>query len=275
MYPINEDTLSFTTTAMPRPDIIEKTYASASRMLLDIDLKKCTLYINIDNFPNHECSEKKEEVIKIARKYFGNVIPNMPESPNFANAVKWCFSRIETYYNFHLEDDWEILTPMKINNFNQFFIPPHVQQVALRAWKFAGSNFWLSPSFMRGTFCRTVADKMNNEQNPEIQIRGMKGQFKNDAFITFPFDHRAVVLRDLGRNWMKVQNFNRGDANFTAWQVREEGKGIQKLADQNAQIPKYMCPRTLSKHVAMNNKAMNRAQAQRQRTIKLRRKGNK
>jgi hypothetical protein len=271
MYPITEETLTFTTTAMPRPELIEKTYASFQRMLLDIDIKKCTLFINIDSFPNQEDKAKKDDVISIARRYFGNVIPNTPVTGNFPLAVKWCFSKIETYYNFHLEDDWELLTPFKVSLFNQFFVAPHVQQVAFRAWKHAGSDFWLSPSFIRGSFCRAIAEKMNDAENPEVQIRRIKNEYKNESFLSFPFDHRAVVLKDLGREWMKSQNFNRGDFNFVTWEMREKGKGIQRLADQNAQIPSNMFPFGVNKQVSMNNKMYARNQTQKM--IKLRKRG--
>jgi hypothetical protein len=240
MYPIDENTLSFTTTAMPRPELLKITYDSFVKNFQDFDFKKVTLYLNIDSFPDKNNDHKREEVAALARQYFGNVIVNMPSSPNFAAAVKWCFSKIETYYNFHLEDDWELLMQFKVGSFNQFFIPSHVQQVALRAWKHGKSDFWLSPSFMRGTFCREMSEKMNISDNPEVQIRDLKNNYRKESFLYFPFDARGVILKDLGRTWMRDKKYNRGEKNFTKWAIREEGKGIQRLADQNAQIPPGM-----------------------------------
>jgi hypothetical protein len=242
MYPLSEKTLSFTSTAMPRPDVVEKTYESFTKNLQGISFKDVTLYLNIDNFPDISEEDNRNRVADIARKYFGNVILNMPEKPNFANAVKWCFSKIETYYNFHLEDDWELLTPLKVSSFNQFFISPHVQQVALRAWKSAGASFFLSPSFIRGSFCRIVANKINEGDNPEIQIRNMNHGFDTKSFLYFPFDRREVILRDLGRPWIMGSRFDRGSSHFTQWSIRQPGKGVQRLADQNSQISKEMAP---------------------------------
>lgn len=269
MYPITEKTLTFTTTAMPRPEIIDQTYASFSRHFLEFDFKQATLLLNIDSFPDKRDDHKRQEVADVARKYFGNVIVNMPENPNFAAAVKWCFSKIETYYCFHLEDDWELLTPFKVSIFNQFFVPPHVQQLAFRAWKNVKSNFWLSPCFLRGTFCREIAEKMNIVDNPEVQIRTLCGGYKPEGFLYFPFDHRAVILKDLGRNWMKEKGFNRGERNFTQWHTVEEGKGFQRLADQNAQIPKEMLSPNPNDRKAI---ALNRwvKSYEKQRTYKLR-----
>jgi hypothetical protein len=35
---------------------------------------------------------------------------------------------------------------------------------------------------------------------------------------------------------MKSKSYNRGDKDFTQWEIRENGKGIQRLVDQNGQI---------------------------------------
>jgi len=270
MFPIDVNTLSFTTTAMPRPELIKSTYDSFTKNLQDFDFRKATLYLNVDSYPDKLEDYKRQEVVDIARQYFGNVIVNLPDYPNFSAAVKWCFSKIETFYNFHLEDDWELLMPFTVSSFNQFFIPPHVQQVALRAWKHVKSDFWLSPCFMRGSFCREMAEKMNISDNPEVQIRTLKNNYRKESFLYFPFDTKGVVLKDLGRTWMRNKNYNRGDKNFTQWNIREEGKGIQRLADQNGQIPPGMLSSGNDKMSAMEKWSQNYAK---QRAIKLSRRG--
>lgn len=272
MYPITEKTLSFTTTAMPRPELLKATYDSFTKNLQGIDFKQVTLYLNIDRFPDGRDDHKREEVAAIARTYFGNVIVNMPETPNFASAIKWCFSKIETYYNFHLEDDWELLAPFKVSSFNQFFIAPHVQQVALRAWKNVQQDFWLAPSFIRGTFCREMGEKLNTSDNPEVQLRNLKNQYRKESFIYFPFDNSSVVLKDLGRPWIMASGYNRGNKHFVQWAIREEGKGIQRLADQNEQIPKGLLPNApIDKRTAAMNKWVKNFE--KQRAIRLSRRG--
>lgn len=272
MYPITEQTLSFTTTAMPRPELARITYESFTRNMQDFNFKLATLYLNVDGFPDNPENEKRKEVADIARNYFGNVILSTPEAPNFASALKWCFSQVETIYNFHLEDDWELLSPIRVSSFNQFFISPHVQEVSLRAWKSAGNNFFLSPSFIRGSFCKTVAAKIVGSDNPEVQIRNMDHGFNNKSFLYFPFDRRNVILKDLGRPWMMSSKYDRGTQHFTQWSIREPGKGIQKLADQNAQIPKEFQPNqpTDKKVEGMNRWVRD---YEKQRAIKLSRRG--
>ena len=205
MIPINENTLSFTTTAMPRPEIVKATYDSFTKNLHGLDFKKVTLYINIDSFPGRRDDHKRQEVVEIAKYYFGNVVVNMPDIPSFAAAVKWCFSKVQSPYNFHLEDDWELVTPCHLSTFNQFFIPSHVQQVALRLRGNVRQDFFLWPSFIRGEFCLEMSEKMNSTDNPEVGIRDIKsrdGIYRKESFVMYPFDAQSSVVRDIGREWI-------------------------------------------------------------------------
>lgn len=49
---IDETSLSFTTTAMPRPELVRKVYESFTQNLAGLNLKQVALYINIDRSPN-------------------------------------------------------------------------------------------------------------------------------------------------------------------------------------------------------------------------------
>jgi hypothetical protein len=69
-----------------------------------------------------------------------------------------------------LEDDWELLC--EIPEFViDFFDNPKIMQVGLRASRNSTPRFVLSPSIMRGSFCRGLIDKINVYKNPEEQIR--------------------------------------------------------------------------------------------------------
>lgn len=130
-------TLSFTCTAMPRSDLFEKTINSFFNKFMDINFKDITLFINIDPFPDNPNNNERNKIIDISTKYFGKVISNLPDSPNFAKAVKWVWAKTETKYIFHLEDDWELLAPFSINNLIHYFYNPKIKEVSFRAWKTA------------------------------------------------------------------------------------------------------------------------------------------
>jgi hypothetical protein len=249
MYPINEDTISFTTTAMPRPEIIEKTYSSFCSRLGGLDYKRVRLYLNVDPLPDDQANERRAQVIEVGRRFFGQVVANIPEKPNFANAVKWAFSQPTTHYVFHLEDDWELMLPLKIQSFAQFFNNEHVQQVALRAWKIQGGNFFLSPSIIRSSFSRLIAEKMNENTNPEVQIRTLRDPQRH-LFFYFPFDKHNVILRDLGRHWLSDAMYVRGGKDFVQWTKRLPTDPTPRVVDQNEQVPKaYNLPQGKDKHI--------------------------
>lgn len=253
MAAFDENHLSFTTTAMPRPEILKATYDSFKKNLQGIDFRKYTLYLNVDSYPDKKEDFKRQEVVNIAKEYFGNVVVNLPENPNFASAIKWCFSKIETPYNFHLEDDWELLIPIQVSSLIDFFDQSHIQQVALRAWRRPKSFFWLSPSFLRGSFCREMAEKMNDHDNPEGQIRTLKVKYRKKSFLYFPFDINSVILKDLGRNWIKNQNYIRRVGNFVQWDIKKDGEPAQKIGDQNGQISIDSIHPNITKKTFRNN----------------------
>lgn len=224
MNNINENTLSVTTTAMPRPEILEATYASFTKNLSGIDFRKVSLYINIDSFPENRDAYKKQAVVEIARHFFGNVVVNMPETPCFSAAVQWCFSKVTTPYNLHLEDDWELVDPIRLSVINQFFILPRIQQVAFRSRGDVRQDFFLCPSIIRGSFCREMAEKMTGTENPEVEIRAIKNRdkiYRKESFMMYPFDTQALIVRDLGRSWIKESGYVRGGTHFTTWSVND------------------------------------------------------
>ena len=226
MPPINETTLTFTTTAMPRPEILSRTYDSFTRNLLGLDFKKITLFLNIDRLPGGDDEDRRREVLEVARHYFGTVIVNTPKTSSFSAAVNWCFSQLNTPFNFHLEDDWELLVPIKISMIETLFQPEHIQQVALRSRENVRQDFWLCPALARSEFCRKMARQMNLTENPEVEIRRLKNEdcaYDKSHFVYFPFDFKAMIVQDLGRPWMRSSAFNRGSTHFTSWSIRSPG----------------------------------------------------
>lgn len=215
----NSDNMCFTTTAMPRPDLLEKTYSSFQSHIPWLDFKQMTLYLNIDRFPyNPEPQIEVEDIEKvksIASRFFGNVVVNMGHSC-FPQAVKWIFTQANNEFVFNLEDDWELLCDLP-SYVVDFFDDPKVLQVGFRAWKRSDARFVLSPSILRTSFCNFVGNKMHTRRNPEEQIRGINAHDPKQSFVYWPFESDKVILRDLGRNWIKTSCFSRGLDDFTQW----------------------------------------------------------
>jgi len=236
----NSQNICFTTTAMPRPELLLQTYASFRKNLPWLDFKKIELFINIDRFPHtiDDAEKKTDEVIRVANEFFGKVTYNRHHFSNFPQAVKWIFSQPQTEYVFNLEDDWELLCELP-EYFVDFFKNPKILQVGLRATKRSDPRFVLSPSIMRASFCREMSAKLNTSKNPEEQIRSYVAHMVHESFAYWPYESEKVVLKDLGRAWMKNTPFARGMDSWTSWRflpniitrARE-----QMIQDQNVEI---------------------------------------
>lgn len=215
----NSENTCVTTTAMPRPELLDITYKSFQKHMPWLDFKKMTLFLNIDRFPGgHEPVIEEEnigKVLSIASSYFGTVVSNIGYSC-FPKAVKWVFSQVNKEFVFNLEDDWELLCDIPESSVS-FFENSKIIQVGYRAWKRNDPRFVLSPSFIRSSFCSLVASKMNDGRNPEEQIRGLNPFKTDESFIYWPFETDKVLLKDLGRSWIKTSCFGRGLDDFVRW----------------------------------------------------------
>lgn len=212
--------LDFTTTAMARPEIVEKTYQSFTSKLAGVDYRRSTLFINIDPLPSEG---NRDAVVKVARKYFGKVVANQPRKPNFTAAINWLWSNATADYIFHLEDDWILTETVQIGKLMKYFgREPELMTVALRAYKYHYDKIVLSPSLMKRDFYSRVGGKLDESINPEIQLRGRNfglvmpetGQ-RTKKVIAYP---KRVICRDIGRKWIKGTGYTKPPkAHFTSW----------------------------------------------------------
>lgn len=216
----NSNNTCVTTTAMPRPELLEITYNSFQKNIPWLSFKDMTLYLNIDKFPTDiegDMETKIEKTIATANKYFGNVIVNIGYSC-FPKAVKWVFSSANKDFVLNLEDDWELLCEVP-SYFQDFFENPDIMQVGLRAWKKSDPRFVLSPSILRTSFCNKVASLIHDFRNPEEQIRGVN-PYNNKLskhFIYWPYESEKVILKDMGREWLRNSIYGKDGCDFTKW----------------------------------------------------------
>jgi len=124
-----KDHITFTTTAMVRPEILEQTYSNF-QICLDIDMKDFNLRLNVDPLPK---KKKVDQVITVAKKFFKHVDYNVSTNASFPGAVKWCWGDLNTKYIFHLEDDWELTRRIILSDLYQMLEnAKHINQVLLR-----------------------------------------------------------------------------------------------------------------------------------------------
>lgn len=221
--------ITFTTTATIRPGLIDQTYSSFSKQILDVNLKTCELIINVDPMPVNNLSDRLK-VIEVAKKYFGKVTPNFPEKPNFPNALKWVWQTTKTEYIFNLEDDWLLNTPIRISNLISILSKnQNAIGVSLNAYLFGKDpfRFRLSPCLIKGDWARQAATYLTSDKCPEQQIRHSLPVNLRRPMLNFPEysnpSHGKIIVQDTGRAWRSnlglIRN-NGGTGNFTTWEKK-------------------------------------------------------
>ena len=216
--------IEFTTTAVNRPEVLDKTYSSFRKNLLGVDMSECTLNINIDPIPDGD----RQGVIDVCNKYFKETRCNLPDEPNFTNAYSWIFSSARTDVIFNLEDDWQLIKPVDISPFIEMLRNnEELMEVALRAYVYDYETLPLSPSLMHRRYYGAIAGNLDSSKSPEIQLRGEKfgivmpckksGIGPKGRLIVHP--KKEIVLKDLGRNWIAGTKFSRPKrkCDFTTW----------------------------------------------------------
>jgi hypothetical protein len=208
--------LDFTTTATVRPEIHETTFSTFSKNLKGIDLKECTLYMNIDPLPS---TEGREEVASVAEKYFGKVVYNMPDTPNFTRAYNWVWSNAKSEVIFNLEDDWALKREVDIIELlKEFKKNDNLYQVILRAYPYEYKKIVTSPCLMHERFYKAVGGNFDENVNSEVQLRGENFGLKlpspehkipvDGKIITHPDN---IIVKDIGRQWRDSRGFKRTD----------------------------------------------------------------
>lgn len=223
--------MDFTTTAMARPHIIDRTFNSFSKNLAGINLKECRLLINIDPLPPEI---KRKQVVSVAKKYFKEVHHNYPKKANFTAACNWIWANATTKYIFHLEDDWELVKRVSVPRLLDYFEKnEELLQVVLRAYKYRYKTCALSPSIIHRKMYSAVGGKLDTKINPEAQLRGKRfgiemptrrGTLNKRKLIVYPEAIKSVVLSDIGRRWINKTKYRKGGAGkkarFLTWETK-------------------------------------------------------
>jgi len=224
--------MDFTTTAVARHAVFDRTLASFSKNLKGVDMKECRLVVNVDPLP---AKGDRQAVVDVAKKYFKEVKYNFPSKANFTAAYNWILSNAETEYIFNLEDDWELFVPINVNKIINCFKDKNMLQVLLRAYRYHYRTCALSPGIWHRRFYSAVGGNLKTDLNPEAQLRGERfgivmptsggkkgGISYKGRIAVFPQGVRQVVLKDLGRKWINKSPYKKSGAgkkaHFITWE---------------------------------------------------------
>lgn len=207
--------ITFCTTAMPRPEILEATYKSFSANLKGIDLSEQKLLLNIDPVSSKDLDSRIEMTKDVAGKYFGDVEVRVPDEPNFTAAVDWCWTTADTEFVFHLEDDWELRQEVDVQEAIEKMRTGGLKHTILRAYSYNYQKMALSPNITHRDYYKRFAGDFIQSINPEIQLR--KPFVKKEEIMVI--GSKPIVF-DLGRQWIKGEPFKKpkNKGNFTKWE---------------------------------------------------------
>jgi len=187
------------------------------------------LIINIDPIGD-EVSPMK--VVDVAKHFFDEVEFNIPDEPNFAQAVRWCWGRTTSEFIFHLEDDWTLSKQINMNklislmNNNQDMVGLRfpkdrlykVDNNSTKKGFIKNNKLLLNPMLYRGSFIRGIASKMGIKDNPERQLR-RKYKLSKDKYVgIYCGAGVGEYISHIGRKWQRQSNYHkRKGSNFITW----------------------------------------------------------
>jgi hypothetical protein len=242
------DRIDITMTAMLRPSILKRTLEGIVNHIVD-DQNRFRLIINID--PLGE-KVKPGKVVKMAKRYFENVIYNISDEASFPKAVKWVWGKSKAPFIFHFEDDWlvnrdiNIRDMIKILNNNE-----HLSSLRLYKYKtprkkrfktfscmwiyneegFYVATDWkrqfgLNPILIKRKFIDEALPRMKDNVNPEKQFRSTKKYMVpiirrwNYGIYTKPGN--KPLITDIGRRWINKTKYRKPTAGkFLTWTKKQ------------------------------------------------------
>jgi hypothetical protein len=221
-------------TSTIRPKILEITLKSFLTNMLK-DQSKFRLIINID--PIGENLSQKV-ILKVAKKYFDDIIHNYPKEPSFTKAVHWCWSKATSKYIFHLEEDWRLLIPINIYSMITILESyPKLSTLRLNKGNSGRNKFGvkhgfiyypklsLNPSLIKTEFIKPILPLMNLKRNPEKQLRIVNSPPGISEYLSlwthgiYVKDSIGKVVQDIGRDWMRNSSYTK-KTGFLKWEKK-------------------------------------------------------
>ena len=242
--------IDITMTAVLRTGILDETLKTISEKVCK-DRDGFRLIINVD--PIGE-DIKPMKVIKVARKYFDDVVYNIAKKPSFPKAVKWVWSQATAPYILHWEDDVNILRPIDVDHMIKI-LKNHEKLSSLRLFKkatppikkgfYTFECFWhynkegfylasdwkkqfgLNPILIKSAFIREAVPKMVDDTNPEKQFRFSRKYMRpliqkwTYGIYARPGEKRLIDGRK-GERWKQKMKLNKPvGKTFLKWEAKK------------------------------------------------------
>jgi hypothetical protein len=233
--------IDITMTCVPRKELLYRTLNSFMLNLFKSN-EDYRLIINLD-MSKHDDVCTVEEALEIIYLFFDKeqVIYKVAKTPHFTKAVKWCFSKIKSKYVFHLEDDWELIKPLEMQDLIDILDSKRtLKEVSLRktstklpmyypeegAYFIDTNKITYNPGLHRGAFLKRVGKALDIKRNPEAQVRDpatdeMAKIINNAKFAVYNSPDNPFVA-DTGTGWKRARGIKKRKSSsttrgFTIW----------------------------------------------------------
>lgn len=245
--------IDITITAMSRPEILRRTLDSfCSKMLRPHMSIINNVFINID--PGGTATQR--DTAKVCSEFFSpkKITTHLPYEASFPKAFIWTWRQALTTNSacvLHLEDDWELLTPvdayqmfillhlypdLSVLRLSAFRSGTHIMKCWDKLISWNGTFFEVPPnlrgllgfcghpSLVRKDFIKHVLPHLDDTRNPEKQIKGKHPKFgqyiMSHRFGVYHGQDQPPTIKDIGRRWMIDNGFKKAGSKawFTRWE---------------------------------------------------------
>lgn len=247
--------IDITITATIRPEILQRTLKSFWENMFE-GKPDVRIIINIDNIGTRGFTQF--DCLSVVSQFTSNYKTNMPLSPSFPKAFKWCWEQVNADWVFHLEDDWALNRPVVLDemiakmeedeglvdlrlsmfrstnenckNWNLFY-PWDEEGGYFRCpdeYKSVGA-FAGHPSLLRGDWVRKAVGCLNDRDNPEKLLSHTPELVDGYKFGVWIGQNQLPLIQDIGRDWRKKEGIGKQGkaAVFTKWE-KDGGKEGEK-----------------------------------------------
>jgi len=234
-----------TITATKRLDVLFKTLSSFMENLLW--KTDCEAIVNIDPVGDAHSAEK---VLRVVELFLPVKQSREAIQPDFSEAFRYTWNMVDAPWVFHLEDDWELLQKVDIEEMAQILeeendlallrLPQFVStKDKMKNWdKFfpwngkyfecpdelrQGVGFCGHPSLIKGEFVKTAAPLIKRGSNPEKQFHHDNTELVEEVmkwrYGVFSKPNSPNYIKDLGREWMVKSGWKKegSKAYFINW----------------------------------------------------------
>lgn len=231
------------TTATLRPEILKKTYSSFREKLIKDEPVR--IILNVDPVGD-DCDPK--EVVDIAMEIFKGapIVWNVPKTPGFSKAFRWCWEQAVCDFVLNLEDDWELLEEIDLNYMKEllsadeilaslripFFAAEEKRMVNWNTEVFLWNGKYFEcprqmqrlvgfsghPSLLKGEFVKKCARLIDITRNPEKQFhadnQALVAEVMRWKFGVYGYPKSRKMLSDIGRPWRAKTGWGKKSPTF-------------------------------------------------------------